>query len=130
METHRIIPWLDDAALSQQADHGAADPSMWGERYDPACPSEFYRGYATLLVRISDACGHDTDPAALGRLIDAFNREIKALPADELRNGAGFALMNVASHAEGGTMPQMKATLAAEVPCIARCFVHNHSRGL
>jgi hypothetical protein len=125
-----MVPWLDDGALSRLASQGVADPSMWAQRYDPTSPSEFYRGYATLLVRIGDAFRSNANLAALGQLIDAFDLAIKALPANEQRNGASFALMNVASYAQGGTVPQISATLAAELTCIAHCFVHNQARGL
>jgi len=116
---------LDDRTLSQLASQGVADPSMWAERYDPTCPSEFYRGYATLLARIGDAFQTNANLAALRQLIDAFDLAIKDLPANERRNGANFALMNIDSYAQQGTVPQISATLAAELTCIAHCFVHN-----
>jgi hypothetical protein len=129
MSPNGLVTWLDDATLSRFANRGCAQ-SIWAQRYDPTCPSEFYRGYATLLVRIGDAFRLNPSLAALGRLIDAFDLAIKALPADERRNGANFALVNVASYARAGTAPQVSATLAAELPCIARCFVHNQAQGL
>jgi hypothetical protein len=122
--------WLGDTTLSQLASQGVCDPSTWAQRYDPACPSEFYRGYATLLNRIGGAFRTDANLAALRQLIDAFDPVIKALPADERRNGASFALMNVASYAERGTVPQISATIAGELTCIARCFVQNQARRL
>jgi hypothetical protein len=129
MSANRLLPWLDDATLSRLANQ-VCSQSIWAQRYDPTCPSEFYRGYATLLVRIGDALRLNPSVAALGQLIDAFDLAIKALPADERRNGANFALVNVASYAQAGTVPQVSATLAAELPCIARCFVHNQRQGL
>jgi hypothetical protein len=130
MSANLLVAWLDDGTLSRLARQGAADPSMWAQRYDPTCPSEFYRGYATLLARIGDAFRSNPNLAALGRLIDAFDLAIKALPPDERRNGANFALMNVASYAQVGTVPQISATLASELTCIARCFGQNRARGL
>lgn len=130
MSANVLGAWMDDGTLSRLASQGVADPSMWAQRYDPTCPSEFYRGYATLMVRIGDALRSNANLAVLGQLIDAFDLAIKALPADERRNGANFALMNVASYAQMGTAPQIRATLAAELVCIARCFVHNQARGL
>jgi hypothetical protein len=130
MSANIMDAWLDDGTLSRLASRGVADPSMWAERYDPTCPSEFYRGYATLLVRIGDAFRSNANLAALGQLIDAFDLAIKALSANERRNGASFALMNVASYAQVRTVPQISATLAVELTCIAHCFVHNRGRGL
>ena len=130
MSANILLPWLDDATLSSLASQGAADPSMWAQRYDPMCPSEFYRGYATLLVRISDAFRSSANRAAIGQLINAFDLAIKAVPADERRNGANMALTNVASYAQVGTVPQISATLASERTCIAHCFVHNQARRL
>jgi hypothetical protein len=130
MSAEKLGAWLNDGALSHLASQGVADPSMWAQRYDPTCPSEFYRGYATLLARIGEAFRSNANLAALGRLIDAFDLAVKALPANEQRNGASFALMNVANYARAGTAPQISATLAAELTCIAHCFVHNRARGL
>lgn len=130
MSPNILVGWLDDGTLLRLASQGVADPSMWAQRYDPAFPSEFYRGYATLLVRIGDTFRSNANLAALGQLIDAFDLAIKGLPADERRNGANFALMNVAGYAQVGTVPQISATLAAELACIARCFANNQARGL
>jgi hypothetical protein len=141
--------WLDDGTLSHLSE-GVCMPHIWEQRYDPTCPSEFYRGYATLLFRISDDAFHsNANLAAL--LIDALDFVIKALPrfipatdrakalmekagvpivADERTYGASFALMNFASYAERGTAPEISATLRAELTCVARCFVHNQVAGL
>jgi hypothetical protein len=130
MSANIMAAWLDDGTLTRLAGQGVAAPSMWARRYDPTCPSEFYRGYATLLIRVGDAFRSKANLTALRQLIDAFDLAIKALPANEQRNGASFGLMNVASYAQAGTVPQISATLAAELTCIARCFVHNQARGL
>jgi len=52
------------------------------------------------------------------------------LSADERRNGANFALVNVAAYAQAGTVLQVSATVTAELVCIARCFLRNQARGL
>jgi hypothetical protein len=130
MSVNMMITWLDDSTLSRLASRGIADPSIWAERYDPTCPSEFYRGYATLLGRIGEALRSNANAVALSHLIDEFDMAIKALPANERRDGAAFALMNVASYARAGTIPQISATLGVELTCIAHCFVHNQTRGL
>ncbi len=129
MSANIIGAWLGDGTLSRLS-QGVVDPSMWEQRYDPTCPSEFYRGYATLLARIGDAFRFNANLPALRQLIEAFDTAIKALPVDERRNGASFALMNVASYAEVGTAPQVSATLASELTCIARCFAHSQANGL
>jgi hypothetical protein len=129
MCTNMLVPWLDDRTLLQLG-QGAPDPSVMAQRYDPTCPSEFYRGYATLLIRVRDAFRSNANLSALRHSIDAFDVLIKALPADERRNGASFALMNVAAYAQNGTAPQISATLTVELPCIAHCFNKNKARGL
>ncbi|MCM1983753.1 hypothetical protein [Lyngbya confervoides] len=126
----RLTAWLENSMLSRIANEGVSDPSMWGQRYDPLCPSEFYRGYATLLAQVDRELRSNPNLAALRQLIDALDLAIKAMPADERRNGANFALCNVAAYAEKGTIAQIRATLTAELVCIARCFVHNQARGL
>jgi len=125
-----VISWLDDASLSRLASEGVSDPSIWAERYDPACPSEFYRGYATLLAQIGEAFRSNASLAALGQQIDGFDLAIKALPVDERRNGASYALVNASGYAQAGTVAQISATLVAELVCIARCFVQNRARQL
>lgn len=124
------ISWLDDGRLSRIAEQGAPNPSIMAQRYDATCPSEFYRGYGTILAQFSDALRTISDPTALRQMIDKFDLAIKALPANEQRNGASFALMNVASYAQTGTVPQVSATVVAEVVCIAHCFVRNKAHGL
>jgi len=128
--TYGLIPWLHDNELVRLAKQGLADGAMWAQRYDPTCPSEFYRGYATLLVRIGAAFRSNANLSALKRLIETFDIEVQALPADERRNGASFALTNVASYAQVGTVRQISATLDIETRCIAHCFVQNLARGL
>lgn len=123
-----MINWLDDGTLSRIASRGVADPSIWAQRYDATCPSEFYRGYASLLQQIGKALKPSSNLATLRQLIEVSDLEIKGLPADERRNGASFALMNIAAYAQAGTVPQVSATVAAELECIARCFVHNRAR--
>lgn len=125
-----VILWLGESTLSRIASQGNSDPSIWAQRYDATCPSEFYRGYASLLTQIGEALKPSSSPATLHHLIEVFDLEIRGLPADERRNGANFALMNVAAYAQAGTVPQVSATVAAELVCIARCFVHNQARGI
>jgi hypothetical protein len=125
-----VISWLNDASLSRLASQGVSDPSIWEQRYDAACPSEFYRGYATVLAQVGEAFRLNASPAALGQQIDGFDSAIKRLPDDERRNGASVALKNVYGYAEAGTAAQISATLVAELVCIARCFVQNRARRL
>jgi hypothetical protein len=124
------IAWLDDQVLALYAQAGSADPAIWAQRYDPSCPSDFYRGYATILLRVRNEFHSNPNLGALRRQIDAYDQAIQALPADERRNGASFALMNIASYAQGGTPEQISATLAPELICIAGCFGRNRAAGL
>ena len=130
MSVNVPISWLDDGILLSIAKCEAPNSSIMAQRYDATCPSEFYRGYATILAQIGDAFRTISSPTTLCQLIDEFDLAIKALPADERRNGANFALMNVASYAQAGTGPQVSATVVAELVCIAHCFFHNQANGL
>src|SRR5580704_14837386 len=91
--------WLTDAELDGLAQSAVADQAMTDQRFDPSCPSEFYRGYATILADLAD-----TGPAPLR--IDAFRRRVDDLDAavssvedGERTNGASFALANAAQYA-------------------------------
>jgi hypothetical protein len=130
MSVNVPIAFVDDSTLSRIANAGTLDRSIFAQRYDPTCPSEFYRGYATILAGISEALEAISGLPALRQLIDEFDLAIKALPPSERQNGASFALMNVASYAQVGTVPQISATVDAELVCIAHCFFHNQARGL
>ena len=122
--------WYSDHDIAGFAGQGAASPAIWSQRYDPSCPSEFYRGYLSLLGWVGNALRRNPTPASLHNLIDAFDATVKTLPADERRNGASFALMNVAAYAKAGSIPQILATLDAEIVCIAHCFIQSRRRGL
>ena len=124
------IVWLDDISLSQIANQGTSDPSIWAERYDASCPSEFYRGYASLLAKVNNEFNSNPDISGLRHLVEAIHPVIQALPMDERRNGANFALINVAGYAQAGSVQQISATLNAELICIARCFLQNQSHGI
>ncbi len=119
--------WYGDNDIALFAGQGAASPAIWAQRHDPSCPSEFYRGYLSLLGWISNALRRNPTLPSLRESIEAFNAAVKALPADERRNGASFVLMNVAYYAEAGTIPQILATLDAEIVCIAHCFIQNRT---
>jgi hypothetical protein len=122
--------WYGDNDITRFAGQGAASPALWSQRYDPSCPSEFYRGYLSLLGWVGNALRRNPTPTSLHESINTFDATVEALPADERRNGASFALMNVAAYAEAGTIPQILATLDAEIVCIAHCFIQSRSRGL
>lgn len=128
MDATQRLSWLDDDTLAHFATDGVSDPSLWQARYDPGCPSEFYRGYATMLSYVAAVLRMNAH--SLVNQIDALNATIQQLPADERRNGANFALMNVATYTQSGTLPQIAQTVDAELVCIARCFLQNQSRGL
>ncbi len=122
--------WLDDGRLLQIANQGPPDSSIMAQRDEATCPSEFYRGYATILQQVGDAIRTISRSTTIDQLIDEFDDAIKALPTSERRNGASFALMNVASYAQAGTVRQVSATVASELVCIAHCFLRNQARGL
>jgi hypothetical protein len=130
MSVNVRISWLDDDELLSISKRGVPKASIMAERCDATCPSEFYRGYATILGQIGDLFRTISSRTALSQLIDEFDLTVKSLPADERQNGASFALMNLASYAQAGTVPEVSTTVAAEIVCIAHCFFRNQARGL
>jgi hypothetical protein len=125
-----LLPWLDNTTLKHIAEQAQPDPLLWSQRHDPTCPSEFYRGYATLISRLSDALRPEPTVFALVPLIDAFDAAVRDLPADDRTQGATFALMNAASYANGGDAPLVFEVLEREQPCIAQCFAVSQGQGL
>jgi len=104
------IAWLDDQVLALYAKRGLRS-AIWAQRYDRSCPSDFYRGYATILLRVRNDFHSNPNVGALRRQIDAYDRRSRRFRRRE-RNGASFALMNIASYAQAGTPDQISATLA------------------
>ena len=68
------IAWLDDQVLALYAQAGPADPAIWAQRYDRSCPSDFYRGYATILLRVRNDFHSNPNVGALRRQIDAYDQ--------------------------------------------------------
>jgi hypothetical protein len=122
--------WYDDNDIALLVGKGAARPAIWDIRYDEFFPSEFYRGYLSVLGWIENAIRRNPTMRSLLECIDDFDVVVKALPADQRREGARFALSNVAEYANAGTIPEIRAALDVEMVCIAHCFVRNRNRGL
>jgi hypothetical protein len=121
--------WYDDNYISLLS-RGGIDQGIFNARYDASCPSEFYRGYVSLLGWISKAIQQNPTLSALRESISAFGIAVRSLARDQRQEGANFALMNVTAYANAGTIQQIQATLDAEMPCIAHCFIKNRQRGL
>jgi hypothetical protein len=130
MSANLLAALFDDMTLTQIAAGSRPDPAMWSQRYDPFCPSEFYRGYATLLARIGDAFRRAPYLEAMRSQVEFFDVAVRTLPEGERRNGASFALANVGGYTQVGTPPQIVATLEVELVCIANCFLENKGKGL
>lgn len=103
-------------------------------RYDPACPSDWYRGYATGLVLARNAIRTAVNPAHALQLIDAADQGVPVPPgpgpASQDLAGLKFATMNACSYAQAaGNVQQIVSTLDEEMPVIARCFFANRQAG-
>jgi hypothetical protein len=101
-------------------------------RYDPSCPSEWYRGYVSVLWAIRSVIQAATTKGQLIKIVDGVEDSAKLLPADDQRRlGASFATMNVAEYTKAAsTVAQVINTLDLELPCIALCFSTNKQNGL
>jgi hypothetical protein len=119
--------WLSDEDLEELAAGPPAAEAIMSQRYDPACPSEFYRGYGSVLSWLTDG------PFAgrgLGEAIDEIDGILREVDAGEQLNGANFAVMNVAQYLNAAPVPQIVAHLGTEQVCIAQCFLRNRSAGI
>jgi len=113
--------WLSDEAMAQIS-YGPVDPQMrasiWRGRYVDDCPSECYRGAATML----------------SLLVEEMDQSLNAssLPADNnVRVGAFLTLANIASYAQ--TEPNINLLypfLQAELICTAQFFFQNRQKGI
>ena len=102
-------------------------------RYDPSCPSEWYRGYVSAIWMIRNSMEGVTSLQRVKTIIESVDQSISAASAlgDERHNGAAFATANAAEYAKSAhTVAQVIHTLDLELPCIALCFSTNKENGL
>jgi hypothetical protein len=102
--------------------------------YDPACPSEWYRGYATGLLLARNAIRTAVNPAHALQLIDAADQRVAVPPgpgpASQDLAGLKFATMNACAYAQAASnVQQIVYTLDEELPVVARCFFTNRQAG-
>jgi hypothetical protein len=127
--------YLDDDRLAQLRSP-AIDPRTLEIRYDPTCPSEWYRGYATGLIAARAELQQATTVGNAARLVDTLDQSIQAPddpagPVSQPLAGYKFALMNAYLYAtSASSVQQILHTMDLELPCIAYGFFANRQRGL
>jgi hypothetical protein len=127
--------YLDDEQLVQLSTP-PVDKETLKIRYDPTCPSEWYRGYATGLMAARAELQQATTVSTAARLVDTLDQSIRAPedrsgPVSQPLAGFKFALMNAYLYAtSASSVQQILHTLDRELPCIAYGFLANRQRGL
>lgn len=127
--------YLDDERLAQLRSP-AIDQETLKIRYDPTCPSEWYRGYATGLMAARAELVQATTVSNAARLVDTLDQSFqvpddRSGPVSQPLAGYKFALMNAYLYAtSASSVQQILHTLDVELPCIAYGFFANRQRGL
>ncbi|MFE3194991.1 hypothetical protein ACFXHA_38710 [Nocardia sp. NPDC059240] len=117
--------WMTDNQIGGLESVAHSDrETMMRDRWDPTCPSEFYRGYITMLDRILTALPRTCSLRQYLGCVDRADELVREWPGTEQRHaGARFAAMNAAQYAtSGAAVDEITATMFYELSCIATCF--------
>ncbi|MBB5913187.1 hypothetical protein BJY24_002054 [Nocardia transvalensis] len=116
--------WCTDAEIAAMRNYAHFDGALMRDRYDPTCPSEFYRGYLTALVGLVQSIA-PTDPLDHYRsVVTRIDEILKTWTGQQdQRSGGAFAMTNAWQYStSGASMPQIVAFLRGEIACLAECF--------
>lgn len=105
--------------------------AVWRSKYVPTCPSECYRGSATVLYTFLNGLQQG---AGVNATLDEIDRSLRSskLPIDDnLSVGAFIALMSSTRSAENApNLAFLIQCLDMELTCIAQFFFENVRRGI
>jgi hypothetical protein len=127
--------WLPDSRLAAISRRPLAlqARSRWQSRYVPSCPSECYRGAATVMTLIIDGLRRGQ---RMDDLVDEIDRSLQAAnPANGSWNdrnvGAGIANTNAYTYGHSGYgMDMVLMAMEAELICTAGFYFINKERGI
>ncbi|MFB8003387.1 hypothetical protein [Nocardia sp. NPDC056000] len=116
--------WLVDQEIQPMRGYAAYDRALMSNRYDPTCPSGFYRGYLTALVGLAQSVTVHDSLDHLQAIVEHLDGAFRTWngTADET-TGAAFALTNAWAYTESGSsVADIIDFLYGEIACIADCF--------
>ncbi|RDI69285.1 hypothetical protein [Nocardia pseudobrasiliensis] len=116
--------WCTDAEIAAMQNYAHFDGALMRDRYDPTCPSEFYRGYLTALVGLVQSIGPADSLDRYQSVVTHIDDVLKSWTGqqDQLSGGA-FAMTNAWQYStSGASTPQIVAFLRGEIACLAECF--------
>jgi hypothetical protein len=124
--------WLDD---NQMASLGrpSVEQGMMEALYDPRRPSEFYRGYATVLWTARMVVQNTKSVSEAQTMMLAANLLADAESTVEpLMEGFRFGLYSIFAYIELGKIRTVEAIidmLDASLPVLSRCFFISRQKG-
>jgi hypothetical protein len=126
--------WLNDDQLtriSQRDIDQDTRAGVWRSRYVEDCPSECYRGSATVLSIVVEGMRQGLEANHMSNEVD-HGLKTSGLPEkDERTVGAFLANLNVTTYVEKAPSRQFLAqVLEAELICTAQFFLENRRKGL
>jgi hypothetical protein len=125
--------WLDDNKMASLGLPNV-EQEMMQALYDPARPSEYYRGYATVLWTARMVVQNTTSVSEAKTMVLSVNLLMDTEPAaEQLMEGARFGLYSIFAYIELGkirTVEQIIDMLDASLPVLSRCFFINRQKGI
>ncbi|MCM6775588.1 hypothetical protein NDR87_15070 [Nocardia sp. CDC159] len=116
--------WCTDAEIEAMQNYAPFDGNLARDRYDPTCPSEFYRGYLTALVALLQSVGPGDSMDRYRSVVTRIDDVLKTWSGhNDQRSGAAFAMTNAWQYSTAGVaVPQIVAFVRGEIACLAECF--------
>ncbi|MFC9436544.1 hypothetical protein [Nocardia sp. NPDC057030] len=116
--------WFTDGEIAAMRNYARFDGALMRDRYDPTCPSEFYRGYLTALVGLVQSIEPADSLDRYRSVVTHIDEVLKTWTGDQdQRTGGAFAMTNAWQYSTSGTsLPQIVAFLRGEIACLAECF--------
>ncbi|MFF0488179.1 hypothetical protein ACFYTQ_04070 [Nocardia sp. NPDC004068] len=116
--------WCTDDEITALLNYAPFDGTLMRDRWDPTCPSEFYRGYITALAGLVQSVSADQPLDRYRSIVTTIDDILKSWTGTpDQRSGAAFAMTNAWQYSESGaTVPQIVPFLRGEIACLAECF--------
>ena len=128
----RVDHWCADDEIRALQGCAPFDNSLMQNRYEPTCPSEFYRGYLTPLVGLVQSVGVDDTVERYRWVANEIDETVKTWSGtSDQCSGAGFSMANAWEYSVSfASVAQILAFIRGEIACVAECFQIARVNGL